>query len=119
MMHEGRQILYLIYLLTPRFLRLSPTEKLNTIIHELFHISEDCDGDIRRFAGRNFAHGASRDRYNRQISRLTEIYLESRPDPSLLGFLQLNESAWRRSEFEITGLRAPLPKARLVARQRL
>lgn len=117
--HEGREILYLIYLMVPRFLRLGFEQKLATVIHELYHIAEACDGDLRRFAGRNFAHGSSRSAYNRIVARLQEQYLTCDPDPKLLDFLHLDEEGWRHGQFRLTGLTVPLPRARLVARQRL
>lgn len=117
--HEGREILYLIYLMVPRFLRLSFEQKLATVIHELYHIAEAFDGDLRRFPGRNFAHGSSRNGYNRIIARLQEQYLAHSPDPQLLDFLHLDEEGWRLGHFHLTGLTVPLPRAQLVARQRL
>jgi hypothetical protein len=117
--HEGREILYLIYLMVPRFLRLGFEQKLATVIHELYHIAEACDGDLRRFPGRNFAHGSSRHAYNRIIARLQAQYLAQNPDLQLLDFLHLDEEGWRHSHFRLTGLTVPLPRARLVARQRL
>lgn len=117
--HEGREILYLIHLMLPRFLRLSFAQKLSTILHELYHISEQCDGDIRRFAGRNFAHGASRREYNRRIDELTTQYRNSGPDPATLDFLHLTEEGWLRREYRLSGLTVPLPRARLVHRKRV
>jgi hypothetical protein len=119
LVHEGREILYLIHLLVPRFLRLSFEQKLATVIHELYHISERCDGDLRRFPGRNFAHGASRRAFNRTVAGLQERYLAAGPDPALLDFLHLTETGWLRREFRLTGLSTPLPRARLIARERL
>jgi len=118
MTHDEQEILYLIHLMVPRFLRLSFEQKLTTVIHELYHISEACDGDLRRFPGRNFAHGTSRRSYNRIIEKLQEQYLRSAPDPHLLACLHLDEEGWRRGDFRLTGLAVPLPRARLVARQR-
>ena len=119
LVHEGREILYVIYIMVPRFLRLSPEEKLTTVLHELFHVSTSCDGDIRRFAGRNFAHGSSRQAYNRQIKRLLEQYLATATEAVCPELLQLTEEGWHLGTFRLTGLSVPLPRARLVARQRL
>ncbi len=119
MNHAGRDILYLVYILFPRFLRLSFHQRLTTVIHELYHVSERCDGDIRRFAGRNFAHGSSRQGFNRKVEALAERYLATRPDPELLGLLNLGEKEWREGAVQLTGLKVPLPRARLVARRRL
>lgn len=119
LLHSGREILYLIQVLFPRFLRLSPEQKLNTIIHELFHISERCDGDIRRFPGRNFAHGASRQGYNRRVSAMAAAYLAASPDPSTIDILQISEDDWLQGRVRLTGLTVLLPKAQLVARTRV
>jgi hypothetical protein len=116
---QGRDILYLIYLLTPRFLRLSFQQKLCTIIHELYHISPACDGDIRRLPGRNFAHGASRRRFDERIEQFVAAYLATSPDPQLLAFLHSDEATWQKGELRLTGLSVPLPRPRLIARERL
>jgi hypothetical protein len=116
--HDGREILYLIYLLAPRFLRLSFQQKLRTIIHELFHISPACDGDIRRLPGRNFAHGASRRRFDERIEQLAAAYLATAPDLQLLEFLHRDEAAWQKGELRLTGLSVPLPRPCLISRER-
>jgi hypothetical protein len=117
--HDGRDILYVIYFMIPRFLRLSAEQRLNTLAHELFHISERFDGDLRRFPGRNFAHGASRAAYNRRIALLLETYRAATPDIALQDFLHLNEKEWLKRQVPLTGLSIPLPRARLVARRRV
>lgn len=115
--HLGREIYYLISLLVPRFLRLSLEQKLTTLLHELYHISPACDGDIRRFNGRNFAHGHSRAAYNRLIGQLLDAFLATRPDPELLAAIDIDEAGWATQTYRLTGLTIPLPRARLVARQ--
>jgi hypothetical protein len=117
--HEGREILYIIYLLVPRFLRLSFQQKLSTIIHELYHISPACDGDIRRLPGRNFAHGSSRRRFNEQIDRLASAYLSTAPPSQILSFLRTNETDWQNGALRLTGLSVPRPRPRLSSREKL
>ncbi len=116
--HGGREIHYLITVFVPRFLRLSFAEKLATIIHELYHISAACDGDIRRFPGRTFAHGSSRAGFDRIVARLADAYLKSSPPPDVLAFLHLEETAWQGGALRLTGLRVAVPRAKLVARTR-
>ncbi|WP_432822060.1 putative metallopeptidase [Trichloromonas sp.] len=116
--HQQREIYYLITIFIPRFLRLSFEQKLSTIVHELYHISETCDGDIRRFAGRNFAHGSSRTAYNRIIKQLVDRYLAGNPPESPLTFLHLDEISWQQQHVHISGITTPVPRARLVARSR-
>ncbi|MBE0597811.1 MAG: hypothetical protein IH614_11120, partial [Desulfuromonadales bacterium] len=96
LVHAGRPILYLIHILVPRFLRLPEEQKLATVIHELYHVSERCDGDIRRFAGRNFAHGSSRRSYDRQVETIRQAYLATGPAADRLAFLQLTEDDWQQ-----------------------
>ena len=117
--HDGREIRYLVTVFVPRFLRLPFAEKLATVIHELYHISAACDGDIRRFPGRNFAHGSSRAGFDRIVARLADTYLQSSPPPDLLAFLHLEESAWQGGALRLTGLRVPIPRAKLIARTRV
>lgn len=71
---EGREMLYLVYLLAPRFFQMPAERKLETILHELYHIDEEFDGDLRRFAGRNWAHGASRKQYDETVCLLSRMY---------------------------------------------
>lgn len=112
--HGGHEILYLIYLMVPRFLRLPPRQKLATLVHELYHVSEHCDGDIRRFPGRNFAHGRSRQHYERTVDALVENYLALHPPAALLAPLQISEDDWQTGRVRLTGLTVPLPRPRLI-----
>lgn len=114
LIHDGRQILYVVYLLLPRFLRLEPRQRLATLVHELYHVSARCDGDIRRFPGRNFAHGRSRAAYDRTVEALVERYLAANPDPLLLAPFKVTEADWQSGRLRLTGLSVPLPRARLV-----
>lgn len=119
LVHEKREILYLIQVMVPRFLRLCFDQKLQTVVHELYHISESFNGDIRRFPGRTYAHGPCRKRYDHTVGKLVNRYLESRPDPLLLDFLHLTEEDWQLGRVRLTGLTVPLPRLRLVAREKV
>jgi len=102
---EGRRIKYLISFVLPRFCqqrldlswkselygRVDPwVAKLDTIIHELYHIDPQAGG-IRQFA----ADGARSTRthapeFYDSVAAMTRAYLASRPDPSLLDFLRMD-----------------------------
>ncbi len=56
---SGREMLYVLSFYLPRFMDLDFREKLITIVHELWHISPQFNGDIRRHEGRWFAHTGS------------------------------------------------------------
>jgi hypothetical protein len=108
--HQGEEMLYVIYFLVPRFLELPFREKLITVFHELYHISPACDGDIRRFPGRNYAHGSSTKTYNALMGMLVDAYLERLPEPSRLGFLQGNLAALREHHGAIVARRLQAPR---------
>lgn len=88
--YEGREILYLVSFTLPRFQdELDYAEKLATIIHELYHISPEFNGDIRRFPGKNFAHGHSREAYHGAMRRLAARYAASSSRGRGFEFLKL------------------------------
>lgn len=108
--HRDNEILYLIYFLVPRFLNLPFREKLITVFHELYHISPDFDGDIRRFPGRNYAHGSSRKRYNKLMETLVDRYLRECASLDDFDFLAGDMDALRGKYRAIVGRKYPAPK---------
>lgn len=88
---DGKELLYLFSIMLPRFYELSSTEKLETIMHELYHISEAFDGDVRRFPGRNWQHG-SKKLYQARSEKFARDWLAKDPDPALFNFLQYNSA---------------------------
>jgi len=111
--HRDQEILYIIYFLIPRFLNLTLREKLITVFHELYHISPDFDGDIRRFPGRNFAHGSSRKRYNTLMAGLVDRYLQKKQNLDSFGFLGVDMDALRANYQTIVGRKYPAPKIQI------
>lgn len=111
--HQGRDMLYVVYFLVPRFLNLSLREKLITVFHELYHISPEFNGDIRRFPGKNYAHGSSRKRYNELMARLVEEYLQRLEDDGLTGFLDGDMAAIRVRHKAIVGRKLAAPRIRV------
>lgn len=114
--HGECEILYLITLLMPRFLHLEPRERLATIIHELWHISPACDGDIRRFPGKRYAHGDPSHGYHTLVDDLTDRYLHNRDN--LPALLTLPVESWQEGHVRLDGLRIRKPRARLIARRK-
>lgn len=111
--HRETEMLYVIYFLVPRFFDLSPREKLITVFHELYHISTAFNGDIRRFPGRNYAHGSSTKRYNAHMGKLVDAYLEMTADKSLPAFLEGDMETLRIRYSSIVGRRFPTPKIKI------
>jgi hypothetical protein len=113
--HRGIEILYLVYFLVPRFFNLAPREKLITIFHELYHISPACNGDIRRFPGRNYAHGSSAKRYNALMATFVDAYLAKQGTEGLPRFLQGDMEGLRAHYRVIVGRRMKAPRIECVA----
>ena len=111
--HKGVEMLYIVYFLVPRFFNLSLREKLITIFHELYHVSPGFDGDIRRFPGRNYAHGASRKRYNAVMAGLVDEYLRMLDPAAVPDFLQGDMAGLRERYRTIVGRRFPAPKIQI------
>ncbi len=108
--HRGMEMLYVVYFLIPRFLDLPFREKLITVFHELYHISPAFDGDIRRFPGKNYAHGSSTKRYNAYMGKLADDWLARLEDPRLVAFLEGDMNALRARHRTIVGRKFPTPK---------
>jgi len=107
---DGREVLYLLTFYLPRFLDRPADEALVTVLHELYHIGERFDGDLRRLPGRNFAHSASRQRYDAHMAELARHYLGQRPDPALRAFLACTFERLQARFGGVCGLRVPVPR---------
>jgi hypothetical protein len=86
---QGSEMLYILTFYLPRFHDLDFEQKLITIFHELWHISPQCDGDIRRFEGRCYAHSPSQKHFDDQAHHMSRKWLASSPPDSLFDFLRL------------------------------
>jgi len=107
---DGQEMLYLVTFCVPRFLNQSLDAKLVTIFHELFHISPEFNGDIRRLGGRYSAHSASKDHYDEAMARLATHYMARSPDPKLLEFLRFTDAEMVREFGAYSGVCLPQPK---------
>ncbi len=102
---NGHEILYVISFVVPRFWELDLQSKLVTTFHELYHVNPEFNGDIRRFPGRNYAHGRSRRQYDERMAELVAEYREQNPPQDLLDLLALDSGELRARYREITGRR--------------
>jgi len=111
---DGQEMLYLVTFCVPRFVNQSFDSKLVTIFHELFHISPEFNGDIRRLGGRYSAHTASKQHYDEAMARLATNYLRQYPDPQLLVFLRYSSTDLVKQFGAYSGVNVPQPKLVLV-----
>jgi len=99
---DGYEMLYLITFYLPRFLDVSFDEKLMTIIHELYHISPRFNGDLRRFPGRNYAHGHSTKEYEKQLAPIMQKAL-AKYDFSIFDFMTMHFDELQKKYSAIIG----------------
>jgi len=107
---SGREYLYILSFYLPRFMSSSLEEKLSTVVHELWHISPAFDGDLRRHAGRCYAHGPSQRAYDAQMDRLAQSWLTLDPPSQVYDFL-IGDCKELIAEYgQITGTHWPNPQ---------
>lgn len=105
----GREMLYILGFYLPRFFDLDFREKLITILHELWHISPEFNGDIRRHEGRCFAHTGSQKHYDAQMARLAQQWFAHGPPEELWGFLTGGFEDLIARHGRIVGVKVPRP----------
>lgn len=107
---SGRDMLYILSFYLPRFMDLVFREKLITVLHELWHISPEFNGDIRRHPGRCYAHSHSQAQYDAEMGVLADRWLALQPPETLHGFLQHNFDQLHQRYGTIFGNRLARPK---------
>jgi hypothetical protein len=112
---DGHEMLYILSFYLPRFMDLDLNEKLVTVLHELWHISPDFNGDLRRHEGRCYAHTHSQAKYDARMAVFAKRWLGLGPPESLWGFLRHNFEELARVEGRIVGVRIPRPKLLPIA----
>ncbi len=107
---SGREYLYILSFYLPRFLNTSLEEKLSTVLHELWHISPEFDGDLRRHDGRCFAHGPSQRDYDAQMDQLAQRWLALDPPAYLYEYLAEDFENLVAEHGAVVGAHWPTPK---------
>ncbi len=107
---SGREMLYILSFYLPRFQNLDFREKLITVLHELWHISPDFNGDIRRHAGRYHAHTHSQAEYDEEMGHLVDRWLEREPPAELYAFLRDNFRQLAARHGAIVGIKYRRPR---------
>ncbi|MCL1865765.1 MAG: hypothetical protein FWF73_08155 [Spirochaetes bacterium] len=84
------EILYIIYLYIPKFFNLTVMDKINVMFHELYHISPEFNGDIRRMSNFKSAHGHSKKSFEEKYIKFASNYFNNINGTPFNGFLQMN-----------------------------
>ena len=112
---NGREMLYILSFYLPRFLETDLREKLITILHELWHISPDFDGDLRRHEGRCYIHSHSQAEYDAEMGRMGDRWLAMNPPEEIFHFLRYNFRELYQLHGGMHGTKIPQPKLFPVA----
>ena len=107
---QQRKLLYILSFYLPRFQNTPLEEKLSTVVHELWHISPQFDGDLRRHEGRCYAHGPSQKQYDIEMDLMAQRWLSLDPPEHLYGFLELSFDQLVAEHGQVVGTRWPTPK---------
>jgi putative metallopeptidase len=107
---DGREMLYILSFYLPRFQNLDLREKLITVLHELWHISPDFSGDIRRHEGRYHTHTHSQAEYDEEMGRLADHWLSLEPPEELWRFLRDDFRQLAARHGGIVGLKIRRPR---------
>lgn len=107
---EGREMLYILTFCLPRFMDLDFRAKLATILHELWHIGPQFDGDLRRHAGRCYIHSGSQKNYDAAMEALADRYLREHGPSASHVFLHSRFADLQRIFGRVYGVRLARPK---------
>lgn len=112
-LYHGVELKYLLTFCLPRFLNLGFDEKLVTVFHELYHISPNFDGDMRRLSGRYVVHSHSCQAYDALMLQLVRDYLH-KADGNVVsrqfGWLHENASSLLQRFDQLTSLYLRRPR---------
>ena len=112
--YEDIDQLYVIYFYAPRFFNLSPYEKLKVIFHELYHVSPEFNGDIRRMGSKKFAHGHSRKKFDSFFEEEAKRFGEHITNTGFFEFLSFSVNDFYKKFKKVTYLKVKTPRAVLV-----
>ncbi len=111
--NKGMPQLYAVYFYLPKFFDLSAEEKLKVIFHELYHISPEFNGDIRRMGNVKIAHGSSRKRFDLKFEKEVKIFYEYISNTSYFDFLKMDSKSLHNN-YRIYARRMKIPKPVIV-----
>jgi hypothetical protein len=109
---DDREMLYLVTFCLPRFLDQEFDDKFVTLFHELYHISPEFEGDLRRHEGRCALHTHSKRGYDAQMAHFARAYLGNGADRSLHGWLRLDFAQLQHRHGSVVA--AVVPRPRLI-----
>jgi predicted metallopeptidase len=108
---ERRKARYILAFAWKRYWELSAEKRLETLIHELYHISPRFDGEFREF-DQGGPHGLGLRWFDRQVKNLMNLYI---PQGLEQEFPALSISV--RSGLKVTGIKLQVPRWERLAEE--
>ncbi|HVJ63803.1 MAG TPA: hypothetical protein VM901_00965 [Bdellovibrionota bacterium] len=71
--------LYIMTFLVPKFFTLKTRDRLETLVHELYHLHPSMRGDLRRFSPPHIHHGPTPAQYDRKVKSLCAELIAALP----------------------------------------
>jgi predicted metallopeptidase len=106
--------LYRILFTVPRFFDRSFEDKLMTVVHEMYHISPNFDGRLRRFKARGRWHGPCEKLYDQKMHGIANNWLERTQHPEKADFLRFSirsaEAVFGHLDYRQFSAPKPFPK---------
>jgi len=115
---DGTELLYILRFYLPRFFDLPPEERILTVVHELWHIHPEANGDLRRFPGRCFVHSRAEEAYNRTCRELIARWRAAGDTSAFAELLHASYPQLRARHGAIWGTRVRTPRIWVRAIQR-
>ena len=109
------EISYILYLYIPKFFDLPARDKINVLFHELYHISPEFNGDIRRMSNFKSAHGHSKKSFEDKYIIYASDYFNKINETPFYNFLQMNLEDIKRQFKVIKYRRMKMIKPQLVS----
>jgi predicted metallopeptidase len=110
---NGIPQLYAVYFYLPKFFNLSAEDKLKVIFHELYHISQEFNGDIRRMGNVKKAHGSSKKRFDLNFKKEAKLFYEYIKGTPYMDFLKMDSKSLHNN-YRVYARRMKIPKPVLM-----
>lgn len=110
--YHQEEMLYILTFCMPRFYELSFDEKLITVFHELYHMSQAFNGELRLHDGRYKYHSSSKCSYDLLMAKCVREYLANHDQPERFSYFHSTFQQLWNNHGGVYG--AVLPRPRLI-----
>ena len=106
--------LYIVYFYFPKFFDIDPYQKLRVIFHELYHISPEFNGDIRRMGKVKASHGHSKKQFDSLFENELKTFYKYISKSEYINFLRMNGKSIHKNYHNVYCRRMKVPKPVII-----